>query len=499
MNQLSLLQLLNLAVIIWVARELIDLQTWTSNAFEGELAGARTATQSIEWLAKTKQGKRQHARSGPRTKTPVDCPHCCTAAKEAEEIDRSCNVIPYSQRKSRRGRPKRSLTEGYCCHNPNCDYCGIRDSLIHALVADGDKPTQQGLVKQIKCQWCGSKFLVTRDTAMYGSKLSVDRVGEITRGLAEGLSISACARVFGHSRSTIHRIARVSGDHFQSLHELLLQGLQAIHVQMDELRAKLKGRAEAIWTWVSMDAGNKLMLAIHVGQRTQANAHALVHKTVSTLAKGCTPTYATDGLKLYYYALVAHHGAWVDDETLLPASGETGHRRRKRFHQATWCVSRNLHYGQVVKRYARRKIKHITRKMVLGSQEMFRSILQAVGLTGRINTSYVERLNLGLRSGVSALARRSASTVCSELALTRRVEIYRAVYNFVRPHAGLRLELSVPQRCSRGRLYRRFEPRTPTMAVGLTDRPWSMEQLLLHPAPAKVPPKHQSLRLSPVR
>jgi hypothetical protein len=241
------------------------------------------------------------------------------------------------------------------------------------------------------------------------------------------------------------------------------------------------------------------MLAVHIGQRTQANAHALVHKTVGTLAKGCIPTYATDGLNLYYSALSAHHGIWIDDETLLPAAGETGHRRRQRKHTTTWCLHPDLHYGQVIKRYARRKIQHITRKMVLGSQAMFRAILQAAGLTGRINTSYVERLNLGLRSGVSALIRRSASTVCSELALTRRVEIYRALYHFVQPHAGLRVELPMPQRCSRGGWYRRFEPRTPAMAAGLTDRPWSMAQLLLHPAPPKGPPPRQTPRLSPVR
>ena len=135
--------------------------------------------------------------------------------------------------KSKRGRPKRSLTEGYCCPNPECEYRGIRDSGIHALVADGDKLTGQGLVKQIKCQWCGSKFLVTRDTAMYCSKLSAERVGGINRGLVEGLNISACVRFFGHCRVTIHRLIRVSGDHFQSLHELLLQGIHGVHIQMD--------------------------------------------------------------------------------------------------------------------------------------------------------------------------------------------------------------------------------------------------------------------------
>ena len=139
----------------------------------------------------------------------------------------------YSQLKSKRGRPKKSVTEGFACHDPKCPYRYITSSQIHALVEDGDKPTRQGLVKQLKCQWCKSKFMVTRDTAMRYSKLSVERVGEINRGLAEGLSISACARVFGHSRSTIHRIVRVSGEHFASLHELLFKGIEAIHIQMD--------------------------------------------------------------------------------------------------------------------------------------------------------------------------------------------------------------------------------------------------------------------------
>lgn len=209
MNELGSLQLLNVAAIIWVVWALIDMQTSKISASKDELGATETSPWSIECLLNRKEDKKRRGRSGPRTKTPADCPDCCSGTQEAAEIGRIGEVIPYSARKSRRGRPKRSLTEGYCCHNPECDYRDIRDSLIHALVADGDQPTQQGLVKQIKCQQRGSKFLVTRDTAMYGSKLSVDRVGEINRGLAEGLSISACARIFGHSRSTIHRIVRV--------------------------------------------------------------------------------------------------------------------------------------------------------------------------------------------------------------------------------------------------------------------------------------------------
>ena len=213
-----------------------------------------------------------------------------------------------------------------------------------------------------------------------------------------------------------------------------------------------------------MEVTNKLLLAVHVGRRTQEGAHTLVHQTVKTLAKGCVPVFATDGLMLYLYALTAHFGSWLDPARLLPPAGETGQKHRSKKRKAIWQVNPDLQYGQVIKRYARRKLKSITRKILLGSQQAFRAALESAGLSGLINTSYIERLNLGLRTGISALIRRSASTVCSETALTRRIEIYRAIYHFVRPHASLRMELSAPQLCARGRFYRRFDKRTPASA-----------------------------------
>jgi len=45
-----------------------------------------------------------------------------------------------------------------------------------------------------------------------------------------------------------------------------------------------------------------------------------------------------------------------------------------------------------------------------------------------------------------------------------------AVYNLVRPHASLRVE------APNGR--RRWEQRTPMMAAGLTDHPWTLRELL---------------------
>ena len=61
---MSLQQLLNLAEIIWVAWVLIERQAWKSCGIEDEIAEAQaaaqqTATQSIECVPKTKQGRQR--------------------------------------------------------------------------------------------------------------------------------------------------------------------------------------------------------------------------------------------------------------------------------------------------------------------------------------------------------------------------------------------------------------------------------------------------------
>ena len=178
--------------------------------------------------------------------------------------------------------------------------------------------------------------------------------------------------------------------------------------------------------------------------------------------------YASDGLRHYHAALTAHYGYW-------DAHGE-------------WQVDPRLNYAQVIKRYTRRKLKYITRRILCGSLKEFTRVLISAGLSGLISTFAVERVNLGLRSGVSALCRRSASIVCSEQALTWRIEIRRAIYNFIQPHRSLRVELSMPVLCPSNHLYQRYLKRTPAMAAGLTNRVLTMEDLLLQPALPRASP-----------
>jgi transposase InsO family protein len=67
--------------------------------------------------------------------------------------------------------------------------------------------------------------------------------------------------------------------------------------------------------------------------------------------------------------------------------------------------------------------------------------------------------------------------------LTFHLEWWRAYYHFVRPHRALRQSLAQPRPRGGRRLAQRFAARTPAMAIGLTQRPWSVLEVLSFPLP----------------
>ena len=91
----------------------------------------------------------------------------------------------------------------------------------------------------------------------------------------------------------------------------------------------------------------------------------------------------------------------------------------------------------------------------------------------RINTAYVERDNLTSRQSNGRLVRKTLSHSKRKDYLQFHIDFEDAIYNFVRPHSGLRLRLRRPG--PHGRLW---TARTPAMAAGLTDHIWSLDELL---------------------
>lgn len=402
-----------------------------------------------------------------KPRTPDDCLACRQGVPSPSTAPLPPSVRPWRELKSRRGAPKRIATAGFSCPNRTCSYSGITDPQIHALVGDGTHGKHER-IQTFRCQACGMTFTSRRDTALYRLKTPSLRVAEVLTAVAEGLSIAAAIRVFGHSEGAITTWLTRAGEHSATLHDCWFRTLTLPHLQLDELRTRLRDRASVLWLWVALDPLTKLIPVLHIGARTQAAAHTFVHELGQRLAPSCLPIFASDGLNLYFYALTAHFGQWVTG---------IGPRMRQ------WQVVPGLIYGQVKKTYRRRKVIRVTRVMRCGTVEAFRATLCTLGLSGLLNTAFVERMNLTLRQGVAALARRTWATAQETPALLAHLEWWRGYYHFVRLHASLRVPLAQPLEKGGRRQPQRYRQQTPAMAAGLTSRRWTVRDLLLFPLP----------------
>jgi IS1 family transposase len=292
----------------------------------------------------------------------------------------------------------------------------------------------------------------------------------VLSALAEGLDPSAVERVFGFRQATIMRWLTRAGEHAQTLHKRTFCHLHLPHLQLDELRTRLRCTTQILWLWLAIDPRTKILPVLELGPRTQHMAHRVIHSLRERLASGCIPLFTSDGLNLYFYALTAHFGHW------LPV------RRRGR-NVRQWQVAAGLIYGQVKKSYRRHKLVQVTSVMRLGTEETLKAALQALGFSGSLNTAFIERVNLTVRHGVAALARRTWATSQQAPQLLAHLEWWSAYYHFVRPHASLRMTLVQPRERGGKRLAQRYRQRTPAMAAGKTNRRWTAREVLLCPLP----------------
>jgi IS1 family transposase len=305
---------------------------------------------------------------------------------------------------------------------------------------------------------------------LYRLKTPSQQVAVVLTALAEGLDPSAAERVFGYRQATITTWLIRAGEHARILHERSFRTLWLPHLQLDELRTRLRSANQILWLWLVIDPLTKIVPVLELGPRTQTMAHRLIHSLRQSLAPGCVPLFTSDGLNLYFYALTAHFGQWI----------ALGCRGRK---VLRWQVAAGLIYGQVKKTYQRRKLVRVTPVMRLGTEDTLKAVLQGLGLSGRLNTAFIERAPLTVRHGIAALARRTWATAQQSPHLLAHLEWWRAYYHFVRPHASLRVALVQPRERGGKRLAQRYRQCTPAMAAGRTHRRWTAREVLTCPLP----------------
>ena len=390
-------------------------------------------------------------------------PNHPTTAHTAKPIS-PCIVIRLSKTyslgrptKPQRGRKKTIKTNGFACLNPHCDFFGIKDDDIHALVSNGKRGNDRD-IQYFKCQACKKAFTCRKDTPMYYLKNKIQQVETVLWFLAEGVDLSVLVRYTGKTDATLTRWLNRAGQHSASLHDTFFHDLNFALIQMDELYAKVRNHDKARWLWLAIDPVTKALPALHLGGRKADDAYALAHDLKLRLTPDCVPAVTTDGLRAYFYAITAHYGNW---------------HRPPRAQKDHWKVSDDLHYGQLIKRKEKRKLKLTMTRMLWGSRRGLNAILEAYDFLKNIQTAYIERVNLTIRQGISLLTRRTWSLAISERHLELHVQWWRAYYHFARSHESLRQPVVG--------FRRKYRVRSPAMALGLTDQLWSVADILAYP------------------
>jgi hypothetical protein len=155
-------------------------------------------------------------------------------------------------------------------------------------------------------------------------------------------------------------------------------------------------------------------------------------------------------------------------QAILTVFGKIKHRRRKngrgRIKYPRLKPPANLQTGVVKKiRDYRGNLLKVSTKALFGKKKEIEKRIQKLGVGQKINTSHMERLNGTIRGQQARLIRRTRAGSHLEEMLQYSIWLWRDLYNWTRVHYSLQGE-------------------TPAMALGLTDRVWTVLGYILYPA-----------------
>lgn len=268
------------------------------------------------------------------------------------------------------------------------------------------------------------------------NRLTTEKRAQILGMMVEGNSIRAISRMTGASKNTIVKLLADAGNACAWYQDKALRNLTCKRVQVDEIwafvGAKEKNATEEqkaegmgdVWTWTAIDADTKLAVSWLVGDRTAEYANEFIQDIADRLANRIRLT--SDGHGPYLRAVESAFGNDIDYAVLMKVYG-------------------NAPEGQ--KRYSPPECIGARKDRVTGRPD-----------PKHISTSYVERQNLTMRMGIRRFTRLTNAFSKKVENHAHSVAIHFMHYNFVRLHQTLRV--------------------TPAMAAGVTERLWSLEDII---------------------
>ena len=356
--------------------------------------------------------------------------------------------------------------------DPQTVFCPNLDCPARGQVGQGNIGVFHNKEHRYICHQCHKTFTETKGTPFYRLRTAKDQVTVVLTLLAYGCPAQAIVVAFGLDERTVRDWLARAGQHCEQVHQQLVQQPRDLgQVQADEIRVKQQG--QIVWLAMALQVATRLWLGAVVSPRRDL---ALIIALVQQIRRCalCRPLLVCiDGWRAYVGAIQA-----VFREA-MPT------RARGRPALRPWD---GIVIAQVVKQYAQGHVIGVVRRIVQGTADQVRDLLQRTQGGGVINTAYIERLNATFRSRLAGLVRRGRSLLRQTSTLQVGVYLVGTVYNFCTYHQSLRVPLLI------GRSGRRhWVPRTPAMAAGLTDHRWTMHELLTYhvPPPRWTPPKRR--------
>lgn len=272
----------------------------------------------------------------------------------------------------------------------------------------------------------------------------------VLRCLINGMSVRATVRTTGASKGAVLRLLAEAGEFAAAYHCLRVRNLPTQRVEADEqwsfCGAKQKNATKPsqgdLWVFAAMDADSKLVISYLVGARDTENTYAFIGDLAQRVKNRIQLT--TDGWAAYTGAVRQAFGFARCD------------------------------YAQLVKQYASPTDPDGQRRY---SPPICTGALK-VRMIGRpdkekISTSYVENLNLSTRQHCKRFARLTIAHSRKQENHAHAVALNFFAHNFIRVHTTLTKEAG-------GRKM------TPAMCARLTDRPWTVEDMLVLMDPRNV-------------
>lgn len=205
------------------------------------------------------------------------------------------------------------------------------------------------------------------------------------------------------------------------------------------------------------------MVSLVVGKRTAEATHALVRDFRRRTGGRVVRLMTSDEYPAYEEAIRAAYGRVV----VPPRTGRPGRPR-----QPYATVDPRVAYATVHKDRENNRVVRVSTRVVFGTPGAVASALAVSSVSRSVNTCFVERHNGTDRNRCSRKVRKTCG-------FSKDWDVHRAAsafsyfsYNFCWPVRTLRERDQD----------KRWRPRTPAMAAGLSDHVWSLKEWLTYPA-----------------